>query len=129
MHIVSIKAHHFNEFRRSDSVDLDSGGSQRRGDDFKKQYYAFTCVQYSESAGKLFCGTTNMSLDLLQTFDPRTREFECMRYFDFSDDFYEVKIHRSLAVGNDGRLYGATSCLYPLSERLMAPGGKVFRFD
>ena len=129
MNIKSIRAHHFNEFRRRERTDLDNSGGRRWDDDFKKQYFAFTCMEYSEAAGKLFCGTTNMSLDLLQTFDPVTKEFECMGYFDFSEDSYEVKIHRSLALGKDGELYGATSCLYPLNERLKAPGGKVFRFD
>jgi len=63
MNIKSIKAHHFNEFRRRERTDLDNSGSRRWDDDFKKHYYAFTCMEYSEAAGKLFCGTTNMSLE------------------------------------------------------------------
>jgi len=67
MQVKSIAAHRFNDFRRSQGRDLDDTATQQWRDDFKREYYAFTCLEYCEPAGKLFCGTTNMSLDLLQT--------------------------------------------------------------
>lgn len=130
MKVESIRPHILNEYRRPSADDLDAGTRQLlRDDEFRKRYYAFTCLEYSEPHGKLFCGTTNFSLDLLQSFDLETGAFESMRYQDFSEDFYEVKIHRSLATGSDGTIYGATSCLHPEKDRLKAPGGKLFRFD
>lgn len=130
MKVKNIHAHHFNDYRRKSADDLDQGVQRLlTDDDFKKNYYALTCLEYSPLHGKIFCGSTNFSLDLLQTFDPQTKRFESMRYQDFSNDNYEVKIHRSLAVDKDGSVIGATSCLYPESERLKAPGGRIFRFD
>jgi len=130
MIIKSVTPRKLNEYKRKVKTDLDQDTEAvRRDESFRRDYYAFTCLAYHGPVGKLFCGTTNFRQDLLQAYDPATHEFECMRYQDFSKDEFEVKIHRSMALGNDGALYGAASCLYPEKYRLKAPGGKIFRFD
>lgn len=119
-----------NDFRFEPFGDLDSGlAPVRARPDWQVNAFSFTCLEFVESYGRIFCGTTNFSNNLLQTFDPTTKQFESMRYGEFSDDPYEIKIHRSLAFGGDGWLYGATSGLHQVDERLRAPGGRLFRFD
>jgi len=91
-------------------------------------YYAFTSAVYHPRLNKLFCGTTNKHNDLLQSFDLETGEFESMGYADFAEPF-EIKIHRSSCVGQDGNIYAATSALHDINKRPQAPGGRVFRFN
>lgn len=91
-------------------------------------YYAFTSVAYHPGLKKLFCGTTNRQNDLLHSFDPEDGTFESMNYAGFAEP-YEIKIHRSSCIGEDGNIYAATSALHNIDKRPEAPGGKVFRFN
>ena len=96
--------------------------------DFKDGYFAFTSLKFRPQDGLLYCGNTNFGNDLLRSFNLETKEFKSLHYQDFGEKF-EVKIHRGLELGNDGLFYGATSCLHGPEKRLVAPGGKVFRYD
>ena len=97
-------------------------------DRMESNYYSFTSAVHHPGLGRVFCGTTNRTNDCLQAFDPATGAFESMGYRAFADRF-EIKIHRSLCVGGDGNIYGATSALHNINRRPEAPGGKIFRFD
>ncbi|MFC1452052.1 hypothetical protein ACFLSJ_01755 [Verrucomicrobiota bacterium] len=97
-------------------------------DKLDSTYYSFTSVAHHPGLGKLFCGTTNMTNDVLQSFDLETNTFESMDYRSFGER-YEIKIHRSSTVGPDGNVYAATSALHNINRRPKAPGGKLFRFD
>jgi hypothetical protein len=130
MQIKSITSRCFRPYKRKARNDLDSGTEfVKRDEEFRKNYYAFTCLLYHARPGKLFCGTTNFSNDILHSFDPVSKKFESLGYAEFTKDKYEIKCHRSLAIGKDGKIYGATSCLHHVNERLQAPGGKIFRYD
>lgn len=130
MRVKKITPRFFNYYERPARNDLDAGVDfVQKYPEFKKNYYAFTCLQYHEGIKKLFCGTTNFSNDVLHTFDPKTKEFESLNYADFGKDRFEIKCHRSLAVGKDGKVYGATSLLHDIPDRLNGPGGKLFCYD
>ncbi|MFQ6048718.1 MAG: hypothetical protein ACE5K7_05080, partial [Phycisphaerae bacterium] len=129
MKLVSVKRHCIFEYvRPSREVVDDIVVNIRQDPEFRRKYYAFTCLRYHSDRARLFCGTTNFGNDLLQAFDPETGSFESMKYADFGEK-YEIKIHRALELGEDGMIYGATSALHDVDERAEAPGGKVFRFD
>jgi hypothetical protein len=97
-------------------------------EDFKKGYFAFTSLLYRPQDGLLYCGNTNFGNDLLRTFNLKTGEFVSLGYQSFGEK-YEIKIHRSLELGADGKIYGATSCLHGVDKRLDGPGGKIFSYD
>jgi len=97
-------------------------------DEIKSTYYSFTSVVYHAELKMMLCGTTNNKNDLLNAFCLETDGFESMNYRSFAER-YEVKIHRSTAIGGDGNLYAATSGLHNINRRPSAPGGKIFRFD
>jgi len=129
MKVEFVRKHCFSEYRRPDRTSLDqSTEAVKRNEEFRRRYYAFTSLAFHPQTGKIFCGTTNFSNDVLHTFDPRTGEFAHLGYPAFGEKF-EIKIHRSLAIGGDGLVYGATSCLHGIKELAQGPGGKVFRYD
>ena len=88
---------------------------------------AFTTVR-THANGQIYCGTTALDNDILYRFDPESKELECLEYQAVSER-YEVKVHRSLEVDVDGRIFGATAGLHDPSERAHAPGGSIFVFD
>lgn len=90
------------------------------------QYVAFVCLLFHPQEQKLYCGLTAYNGDVLAKFDPRCKCFETLDYRPVAERF-EVKVHRSLELATDGTIYGATSCLYSLDQRLEAPGGSLFR--
>jgi hypothetical protein len=119
----------FAECRRRDRRDLDESPEAIAGWEAERsRYYAFTSLAWAEPAGRMFCGTTNFVNDLLHAFDPATGRFESMKYASVAEP-NEIKIHRSLAVGGDGCVYGATSTLSGLDAMAEAPGGKLFKLD
>ena len=129
MKFTSVTRRCFSEYRRRDPTDLDDdAGAAAANKRFRKEYYAFTSLEFDERSRRLFCGTTNFSDDLLHAYDPASGQFESMNYAAIGEP-YEVKIHRSLCIGGDGCVYGATSCLHGIDEMAKGPGGKVFKFD
>ena len=119
----------FSEYLRPDATDIDDDtASIRANEEYRRNYYAFTSLGLAGRSGRLFCGTTNFAQDLLHSFDPASGKFESMGYAAFGER-YEVKIHRGLCLGEDGCVYGATSCLHGINELTAGPGGKLFRFD
>lgn len=130
MRVKKITPRCFRMCRRKDKTNLDfSIEFVKKDEDFRKNYYSFTCLKYHEPSKRLLCGTTNFSSDVLHTFDPATKEFQSLGYAAFGKDPFEIKCHRSLAVGKDGMVYGATSALHDVNERLDGPGGKLFSYD
>lgn len=98
--------------------------------DFMANYHAFTSLAYSKTDGYLYCGVTNFGNDVLYRFDPATKKLESLKYQNakFAEKF-DIKLHRSTAIGADGNVYGATSCLHGIHQRPEGPGGKVFRYN
>jgi len=126
--LAGVTKHGFSDYLRPDRRDLDQHASSVSADEeFRRGYYAFTSLAYSPQAGRLFCGTTNFGNDLLHSYDPASGGFASAGYGRIAER-YEIKIHRSLALGGDGWLYGATSCLHGVKELAKGLGGKVFRY-
>ena len=129
MKFASVSKLAFSEYLRPDATDLDdSTAAVRANEEYRKHYYAFTALGHDARAGKLFCGTTNFADDLLHSYDPASGQFASMNYAAIGER-YEVKIHRGLCIGEDGCVYGATSCLHGIKELAKGPGGKLFKFD
>lgn len=127
--IQSVNKYQLSNYVRRDKTVVDDMSSDSSSeDDFKKGYYAFTSLRYNPVDKLLYCGNTNFGNDLLRTFNLETKEFKSLNYQDFGEEF-EIKIHRSLEIDNDGIVYGATSCLHGVERRLNAPGGKIFKYD
>jgi hypothetical protein len=87
----------------------------------------FTSLLYHPGEEKVFVGLTDHGNDLLYTFDPKTSEFESCGFKRISDK-YDVKIHRSLVLAEDGSILGATACLHDVRSRPNGQGGKIFRY-
>jgi len=129
MRVVEVKKHVLSDYRRQERQDLDDQSADvSKNEAFRKGYYAFTCLLWHPGLSRLICGHTNFANDLLHLFDPKIGRFESLGYASFAEK-YEIKVHRSLALGGDGCVYAATSCLHGIDERLAAPGGKVFKWD
>jgi len=94
----------------------------------KESHIAITTIMYNPNDGLIYCGLTDMRNDLLYTFDPASKEFRSLGFAEVAEK-YDVKIHRSLVLDDDGTIYGATACLHDIDERMKAPGGKLFRHD
>ncbi|HEY3319562.1 MAG TPA: hypothetical protein VGP72_03690 [Planctomycetota bacterium] len=130
MNVKKITARYFNLFERKRQENLDLGaGFAKLDPEFRKNYYAFTCLLYHETTRKVYCGTTNFSNDILHTFDPVTKTFESLNYSKWTDDRFDIKCHRSLSASKNGKIYGAPSCLHKENERLLAKGAKLFSYD
>lgn len=100
--------------------ELKPGGEERK--------ISITTVMHHPSHAMVFLGITDMSNDLLYTFDPRSGAFRSCDFRRIADKF-DVKIHRSLVLDVDGSILGATAGLHGLQERDKAMGGKIFRYD
>ena len=88
---------------------------------------AFTTVRYHPD-GHVYCGTTAFDNDLLYRFVRGSGEFVCLHYQDVAER-YEAKVHRSLEIDVDGRMFGATAGLHDVDDRGNGPGGSIFIFD
>jgi len=95
---------------------------------FLEYYLCITCLLYNPTDRMIYCGLTAFNNDLLYRFNPQTGQFQSCSYDKIAEE-YEVKIHRSLELDDDGTIYGATAGLHDLDEYLNAPGGSIFKFD
>jgi len=102
----------------------------QENDPWASQLIAFTSVLFEPVEGLIYCGLTSLNADVLYTFDRNTHKFECMNYLDVEgSERYDVKIHRSFAMDDDGTIYAATAGLQSHDLRLKAKGGKVLKID
>jgi len=102
--------------------------TMERNEDYYHNLISFTTVEYNHDTGLVYCGITAADNDILWTFDPETKKFNSLHYENIGERF-DVKIHRSLIIDNDGMMYGATAGLIEPFEYLDAPGGKVFSLN
>jgi len=96
--------------------------------DWKRNLISTTSLVWHAGRNRLVCGLTSFDTDIFYEFDPAASEFHSLDYPSVSEPF-EIKIHRSLVLANDGSLYGATACLHREDQRYEAPGGRIFRYD
>ncbi|MCF7837224.1 MAG: hypothetical protein K9N49_01195 [Candidatus Marinimicrobia bacterium] len=122
MRIVNTRHH----ILRDCKTHYTDAGTRDWTDDMKRDYVAFCSLLWHPGEQRLFCGVTAMDSNVLAKFNPATGRFEPLDYRPIAESF-EVKVHRSLELGADGTVYGATSCLYGLDQRRLAPGGALFR--
>lgn len=96
--------------------------------DWKRNLISTTSVLFHPQRRRIVCGLTAFDTDLMYEFDPDARTWHSLDYPSVSHKF-EIKIHRSLCLGKDGSVYGATAGLHREDQRQEAPGGRIFRYD
>ncbi|HOK80575.1 MAG TPA: hypothetical protein PK303_03080 [bacterium] len=99
-----------------------------RNKDYYHNLISFTTVEYHPEIGLVYCGITAADNDILWTFDPETKKFNSLHFEKYGEK-YDIKIHRSLIIDDDGTIYGATAGLVEPFEYLDAPGGKIFSLN
>lgn len=99
-------------------------------EDLRRNFLSFTCLLYNPNDKLVYCGIASYEGDILYTFNPKTKEFRSLNYHQADGaEKYDVKVHRSLCLDDDGMIYGATDCLHGFPQYNKAPGGKIFRYD
>ena len=89
---------------------------------------SFVSLHYHEPDGLVYCGLTSFANQILITFDPETKQFRDLE-FQSRDicERYDVKIHRSFELDEDGNLLFAVAGLHDVKTNPDAPGGRIFR--
>ncbi len=100
----------------------------RRHPDLAKRWYHPVCSRYNPRDGLLYIGNTAYNNDILYTFDPINKAFTSLNFWTVANKF-DVKVHRSLEIDNDGIIFGATACLHDLDQQHEAHGGKLFSYN
>ena len=93
-----------------------------------EEWISTTTTLYNPNDGLVYVGLTHLGGDLLYTYDPETGKATCCNYESIRVK-NEVKIHRSLILGPDGRVYGATAGLINVRIRDESPGGQIWAYD
>jgi hypothetical protein len=110
---------------------------RKKGDDLSdivldsakhEQWLSTTTVLYNPNDGYVYLGLTKINGDVFYRFDRETGESECLDYLSVRAD-REVKIHRSLDIAPDGRIFGACAGLITIKERETAPGGQLWSWN
>jgi len=87
-----------------------------------------TSTLYNPNDGLVYVGLTNMTGDILYSFDPSTGKSTCLDYGSIRVD-EEVKVHRSFQLAPDGRVFSASAGLINVRTRDACPGGQVWSYD
>jgi hypothetical protein len=124
--IKSVKFHVLRDPKKRVLMTDDTRPNRWNDPDLMNNRISFVSLLWHPDGG-LYCGLTAFNRDVFTRFDPKTEKFTSLRYQDVAEEF-EVKIHRSLCLAQDGTIYSATACLYSLDKRLEAPGGSIFRY-
>jgi streptogramin lyase len=96
--------------------------------DSTQSWISTTTTLYNPNDGLVYLGLTQMDGDILYAFDPATGKSECLNYMSVRGE-HEVKVHRSLQIGPDGRVYSGSAGLINLRIRDTSPGGQVWAYD
>jgi len=92
------------------------------------EWISTTTTLFNPHNGLVYAGLTHQGGDVLYAYDPKTGKATCCDYLSIRIK-NEVKIHRSLLLGPDKRVYGATAGLINLRIRDESPGGQVWAYD
>ena len=96
--------------------------------DFSHKLISFVCNEYNPVDGRLYLGATAFDNDIFFWFDIDKKEYHSLNFKEVAERF-DIKIHRSLCIDDDGVVYGATAGLHGYDQQLEGKGGKVFRYD
>jgi len=92
------------------------------------KFVSFTSLLHHPQTKLIYCGLTSWQNDLFHTFDPKTKEFKSLDFPSIGDRF-DVKIHRSLELDDDGKIVAAVAGLHNFADHPEAAGGKIFTYD
>jgi len=127
---IAVRAHILRDTQTPVEVPLSTLGYRdfTANADWKRNLISTTSVMWHPKRKRVICGLTSFDSDILYEFDPATSEFHNLNYGRISEPF-EIKIHRSLDLLEDGSILGGTACLHREDQRSEAPGGRIFRYD
>lgn len=91
-------------------------------------WISFDCLAFDRRTRRLYVGLTAIDTDILHVYDPTSGTFESLGFTTISDRF-DAKLHRSLEIDDDGRLYMATALLHDMNQQMCAAGGKLVCYD
>ena len=92
------------------------------------EFISFTSLLFHPQAKLVYCGLTSWKNNIFCSFDPRTKRFQDLGYAKIGTRF-DVKIHRSLELAEDGKIVAAVAGLHQYGVHPDAPGGAVFTYD
>jgi len=92
------------------------------------KFVSFTSLLYHPTTKLVYCGLTSWKNDIFYAFDPKTKQFKDLNYRSIGDRF-DVKIHRSFELDDDGKIVAAVAGLHRFTDHPEAAGGKIFIYD
>lgn len=102
----------------------DFKGDQR----WRRGWISMDCALYHSGQDRVYLGVTSFDSDIFKAYDRATGRFVDLPTAGVVDEF-DAKFHRSLEMGTDGCLYGATALLHDVDRWFDARGGSIFRYD
>ena len=127
---MKVKAHALRDIEEPIAVPANTLGWREftANPDWRRNLVSTTSLLWHPGRRRLICGMTGFDTDIMYEFDPAESRFHCLDFASVSEPF-EIKIHRSLALGLDGSVYGGTACLHREDQRREGAGGRIFRYD
>ena len=96
----------------------------KRGED----WIATTTTLFNPNDGLIYAGLTSRDGDILYSYDRSTGKATCCDYLSVRVEG-EIKVHRSLELGPDGKLYSGSAGLVDRKTRDAHPGGQLWSYD
>jgi outer membrane protein assembly factor BamB len=100
----------------------------RADEGYCNDWISLDTLVWDRQRQRLYVGLTAINTDVLYVFDPAIQQFRSLGFQRVSDKF-DVKLHRSIEIDNDGTLYLATALLHDVDEQRDAKGGKLAHYD
>jgi hypothetical protein len=94
----------------------------------REKWMSPTCLLHHPGRDLVYVGLTALNGDIFYAFDPRKETWESLQY-PAQRDRYANKIHQSLELDGEGRIYGAVATLSDVDAWPKLPGGQIFRYD
>ncbi len=100
----------------------------RADEGYCNDWISVDSLAWDKQKSLLYVGLNCINTDIFYTFDPSIQEFKSLNFQRVSDKF-DVKLHRSIELDDDGTVYLATALLHDLDEQHEAKGGKVLNYN
>jgi len=94
---------------------------------YRSDWISFDCLAWDKKTRKLYLGLAAVDTDIFYVFEPASAKFSSLGFQRISDPF-DVKLHRSLEIDDDGTIYAATALLHDLDRQHEAMGGKLVSY-
>lgn len=100
----------------------------RADEGYCNDWISVDSLAWDAGRGILYVGLNCINTDIFYMFDPTTCQFKSLDFQRVSDKF-DVKLHRSIELSDEGTIFLATALLHDVDEQRQAKGGKLLRYD